>query len=133
MLANLSFYQRRLLNKASMWYNNHQNMHKTKKSRNEWKYICHEADIISICSRLNGILAFDTHGDDGSYSIHSLYFDDYMDTCALETEAGVGSRYKYRIRYYGDNPEYLRLERKEKLYGRCYKKTVACQWRSTRL
>ena len=98
-------------------------MKKTKKYRNEWKYVCHEADIISICSRLNGILSFDTHGDNGSYAIHSLYFDDYADTCALETEAGVGSRYKYRIRYYGDNPDFLRLERKEKLYGRCYKKS----------
>lgn len=91
--------------------------------RNEWKYVCHEADIISICERLRGILDFDEHGNNGSYSIHSLYFDDYADTCALETEAGVGSRYKYRIRYYGDDPQFLRLERKEKLYGRCYKKS----------
>ena len=96
---------------------------KTRKYRNEWKYVCGDADIISICEKLKAILPGDVHGKDGRYNIHSLYFDDYRDTCAYETDAGLGSRYKYRIRYYGDDPGLLRLERKEKLYGRCYKKS----------
>ena len=98
-------------------------MLQTKKYRNEWKYVCQEADIAYVCQRLQGIIDLDAHGDNGNYSVHSLYFDDYMDCCANETEAGISSRFKYRIRYYGSNPSFLRLERKEKYDGRCYKKS----------
>ena len=98
-------------------------MIKTKQYRNEWKYVCQEADITYICQRLGGMLDRDPHGDEGRYSIHSLYFDDFMDSCVLETEAGVSKRFKYRIRYYGDDPKFLSLERKEKLDGRCFKKS----------
>ena len=59
---------------------------------------------------------------DGKYEIHSLYFDDYKDTCARENVAGEGKRFKYRIRYYGDNTKELWLEKKEKLNSYCYKR-----------
>ena len=98
-------------------------MNREKKYRNEWKYVCCEADITGIGQRLDGIMAHDSHGDNGKYVIHSLYFDDYADNCARDTEAGVSKRYKYRIRYYNNNPEFIQLERKEKLDGRCYKKS----------
>ena len=39
------------------------------------------------------------------------------------TEAGLSKRFKWRIRYYDDDLSYLVLERKEKLDGRCHKKS----------
>ncbi len=75
-----------------------------------------------LSSRIKSLLEPDVHGDEeGKYAIHSLYFDDYRDTCARDNEAGVAKRFKYRIRYYGNGSDTLFLERKEKTYGRCHK------------
>ncbi len=93
-----------------------------KRYRNEWKYRVQEADLAVIENRLAAVMALDFHsGQSGNYEIHSLYFDDYKDACAKENEAGVSRRFKYRIRYYGNAPDVLKLERKEKLDGRCHK------------
>lgn len=92
------------------------------KYRNEWKYLCTEAQLRELEMRLRGVLSPDIHADaDGGYGIHSLYFDDIRDSCLNDTEAGNGERFKYRIRFYGKDPSTLHLERKEKLYGRCRK------------
>ena len=61
--------------------------------------------------------------DNGRYLIHSLYFDDYKDTSVYTTNSGLSKRFKWRIRYYGDDLTYLILERKEKVDGRCHKKS----------
>ena len=93
-----------------------------KRYRNEWKYRLPETDLAVIENRLHAVMDLDSHsGQSGSYEIHSLYFDDYKDVCAKENEAGVSRRFKYRIRYYGNASDLLKLERKEKLDGRCYK------------
>lgn len=93
-----------------------------KRYRNEWKYRVQEADLAVIENRIAAVMALDFHsGQSGNYEIHSLYFDDYKDACAKENEAGVSRRFKYRIRYYGNAPDVLKLERKEKLDGRCHK------------
>ena len=55
--------------------------------------------------------------------IHSLYFDDYKDTSVYTTNSGLSKRFKWRIRYYGDDLNYIKLEKKEKLEGRCHKKS----------
>ena len=59
----------------------------------------------------------------GRYLIHSLYFDDHKDTSVYTTEAGLSKRFKWRIRYYGDDLSYMVLEKKEKKEGRCHKKS----------
>ena len=93
-----------------------------KKYRNEWKYGLSENEIARVEQRIGAVLERDAHaGGDGRYGVHSLYFDDYANTCAVETEAGVSARFKYRIRYYDQKPDFLRLERKEKLNGGCHK------------
>lgn len=75
-----------------------------------------------LSERIRPLLETDIHGDEnGKYVIHSLYFDDYTNSCAYDNEAGTSARFKYRIRFYGDEPDKLFLERKEKLYGRCHK------------
>ncbi|MBD5548689.1 MAG: polyphosphate polymerase domain-containing protein [Lachnospiraceae bacterium] len=95
-----------------------------KKYRNEWKYCCSANDISIISNRLSAILAQDIHSDDnGKYEIHTLYFDDYKNSCAKENDAGISKRFKYRIRYYGNQYEYMKLECKEKINGYCHKES----------
>ena len=92
--------------------------------RSEWKYICTDGQVELIRSRLNGLLMPDPHAENnGTYQVHSLYFDDYRNSCAAGNEAGDGIRYKYRIRYYGKENGALRLERKMKRYGAGDKRT----------
>ena len=65
----------------------------------------------------------DSHADDnGFYAVHSLYFDDYYNSCAFDNDMGYGKRYKWRIRYYNDDCSSLFLEKKEKLNNLCHKK-----------
>lgn len=75
-------------------------------------------------SRLSKVLELDAHTPKGGrYLIHSLYFDDYKDTAVYTTNSGLSKRYKWRIRYYGDDLSYIVLEKKEKLESRCHKKS----------
>lgn len=70
------------------------------------------------------MLERDSHSNpDGKYAVHSLYFDDYKDSAMKANEAGISERMKYRIRYYGDQVDFMRLERKEKVCGRCHKES----------
>jgi len=66
--------------------------------------------------RLEPIMEMDAH-QPGAYRIRSLYFDDIYDTCLAENLAGTDDRYKYRLRYYGKNLDYINLEKKYKLHG----------------
>lgn len=71
------------------------------------------------------MLSLDEHASDArKYEIHSMYFDDLFDSCLRDNDQGVNRRYKYRIRYYDNDPNYMRLEKKEKLAERCYKDSV---------
>ena len=66
--------------------------------RSEWKYICTDGQLELIRGRLSGLLSPDSHaGPDGSYEVHSLYFDDHRNSCASGNESGDGIRYKYYI------------------------------------
>ena len=95
-----------------------------KKYRNEWKYSLNNQELALLKSRISEVMELDPHTSiKGRYLIHSLYFDDYKDTSVYETEAGLSKRYKWRIRYYNDDLFYIVLEKKEKLQGRCHKKS----------
>ena len=59
----------------------------------------------------------------GSYVIHSLYFDDYKDSSVYTVDSGLSKRYKWRIRYYDDDLNYIVLEKKEKMNSMCHKKS----------
>ena len=41
----------------------------------------------------------------------------------IQQKAGLSKRFKWRIRYYGNDLNYIVLEKKEKLEGRCHKKS----------
>lgn len=91
------------------------------KYRNEFKFICNDNDLILIENRISKILQLDSHTkQNNKYFIHSLYFDDIYNSCAFDNDAGVGNRYKWRIRCYDDN-SFIRLERKEKNNSLCRK------------
>ena len=93
-----------------------------KKYRNEWKYYCSKKYLPIVEYKLSHILSLDSNSStEGRYYIHNLYFDDYADSCAKATERGISERYKWRIRFYDNNPNYIKLERKEKNDGRCHK------------
>ena len=73
-------------------------------------------------NRLEKVMDRDSHGKNGEYVIHSLYFDDEKDEALRETAMGYYKRYKYRIRFYDEDLSYITLEKKEKLFGRCHKR-----------
>lgn len=90
--------------------------------RNEWKYNCDDSGFVLLSARLQEVLAIDEHTlANSKYSIHSLYFDDYRNSCARDNAYGIEKRYKWRIRYYDGPHRSLHLELKEKRYGRCHK------------
>lgn len=85
------------------------------KYRNEWKFKVNDCEIIMIKNKISRLLSYDEHiNNNGVYYIHSLYFDDYKNTCMRDNDAGIGVRYKWRIRYYNNNLDYICLEKKEK-------------------
>lgn len=86
------------------------------KFRHEMKYLVSDAQLLSLQSRLKGILKPDPHvGDEGVYVIRSLYFDDIDNTCFNENECGTGRREKFRIRIYNGSMDRISLERKAKV------------------
>ena len=95
-----------------------------KKYRNEWKYSLTNQELSLLKSRISEVMELDPHTPaKGRYIIHSLYFDDYKDTSVYTTDSGLSKRFKWRIRYYDEDLNYIVLERKEKLASRCHKKS----------
>lgn len=91
-------------------------MNKIKKTfRHEIKYYINYFEYEALRRRLNKVLPLDKYaGDDGSYHIRSLYFEDIKNTALYEKQAGLISRKKYRIRIYNINNDVIKLEKKER-------------------
>ena len=64
--------------------------------------------------RLKTVLASDPHAPDGSYTIRSLYFDDWHNKALFEKLDGTDPREKFRIRIYNGSDDYICLEKKIK-------------------
>ena len=83
--------------------------------RHEVKHLITQSDAVAIRQNLKAVAALDPHaGEDGSYRIRSLYFDDLRDSALWEKLDGVNERRKFRIRYYNDDLTYIMLECKMK-------------------
>lgn len=91
--------------------------------RNELKFELSDFDLIRIRNRLLPLMHTDSHQKPNGYLIRSLYFDDLYDSCAAEKENGILHREKYRIRQYGNNPDFIRLEKKTR-HGDMSQKTM---------
>ena len=95
------------------------------KFRHEYKHQINLSDIYGLRARLSAVAKHDPHADeDGTYFIKSLYFDNYMDKALREKQDGVNKREKFRIRYYGTDTSFIKLEKKSKINGLCNK--ISC-------
>lgn len=84
--------------------------------RYEKKYIINNLQVELLKQRLSPIMKLDSNLNDSDfYSIRSIYFDDYNDTCLNQVINGISERFKYRIRFYNNNDSYIVLEKKYKI------------------
>lgn len=94
--------------------------------RHELKHHINYLDYVAIKNRLQVVTRQDANvGDNGTYQIRSLYFDNFQDKALREKIDGVNNREKFRIRYYNDDFSYIKLEKKSKIYGLCNKLSAA--------
>lgn len=92
------------------------------KLRHELKYSISPQDDLVLSSRLRKLFPHDKNADShGSYRVSSLYFDTPYDKAMRQKMDGVDCREKFRIRYYGEDVSFLRLEKKFKRSGLCGK------------
>ena len=89
--------------------------------RHEEKYALGADQDALLAAKTAALLPRDAHaGADGRYLVRSLYLDDARDALLWDNLAGGEPRVKYRLRYYGDDPATLRLEKKtnQRLLGK---------------
>lgn len=92
--------------------------------RVEDKFSCGEAAMYCLQKRLENVLRSDSNEDSAEgYSVSSLYFDDFTESCFRDTVEGSRVRRKYRIRIYNHSLNTIKLEVKEKLDNRVRKKS----------
>ncbi len=92
------------------------------KLRHEIKHTINLSDYYTLRARLRAVAKHDKNaGPDGKYKIRSLYFENIFDKALREKVDGVNVREKFRIRYYNDDPSFIRLEKKSKINGLCNK------------
>ncbi|MBE0671822.1 MAG: polyphosphate polymerase domain-containing protein [Anaerolineales bacterium] len=96
------------------------------KYRHEMKYIINYRDHALIRSRLRNVLSSDANVEaDGSYTVRSLYFDDYNNRAYEDKYAGVLKRAKHRIRIYNYSDKRISFEKKNKIGQYNNKQTAA--------
>ena len=93
--------------------------------RHELKHQISLQEDLVLAGRLRRLFRHDAHaGADGTYRITSLYFDTPYDAALREKLDGVDRREKFRLRYYGGDPDWLKLEKKYKINGLCGKRSA---------
>ena len=94
--------------------------------RHEYKHQINLSDIYGLTARLSAVARHDPHAtEDGTYFIKSMYFDNYRDKALREKQDSVNKREKFRIRYYGTDTSFIKLEKKSKINGLCSK--ISCR------
>ena len=90
--------------------------------RHELKYPINTADCYALRQRISSFMKRDLHtGEDGLYTVRSIYFDNADDKALREKIYGVQKREKFRIRYYNDDLSFIALEKKIKYNDLCMK------------
>lgn len=82
--------------------------------RHEEKYLIDYRQYAALKANAMKVLTPDPHGEQGSYVITSLYYDDLMDTSLLEKQDGLARHTKFRLRTYDGRADLIKLERKVK-------------------
>lgn len=95
------------------------------KLRHELKHTISPGEDLILAGRLRKLFPHDAHADaNGSYRVCSLYFDTPADRALRQKIDGVNRREKFRIRYYGEDLSFIRLEKKFKINGLCGKRSA---------
>lgn len=95
-------------------------------ARRELKHYINYADVTEIRSRLPFVARPDKNSIVGNgYRVKSLYFDNYKDKALREKIDGVNGREKFRLRLYNNDTSFIRLEKKSKKNGICFKESAA--------
>jgi len=95
------------------------------RGRHELKHYINYTDVLQLRSRLPFVASLDKNTAEGnSYRVKSLYFDNYNDKALREKIDGVNDREKFRLRLYNNNTSFIRLEKKRKKNGICFKESV---------
>lgn len=107
--------------------------YRPEKYRHELKYQITDAQVQLLKNRINHLIPADSYaGENGVYSIRSLYFDDYENRCLRENEDGTDPREKFRIRIYNASSERIMLECKRKERGKTHKSSCPLTVEQTR-
>ena len=94
--------------------------------RHEYKYQCEMQKMLCIRNKIEPMMQLDNNvGEDGTYTIRSLYFDDYDNRCFYENVNGTDPREKFRIRVYNGDVSFIKLELKQKKRGKT--KKLSCR------
>ncbi|MDO4732481.1 MAG: polyphosphate polymerase domain-containing protein [Bacillota bacterium] len=98
---------------------------KAVKLRHEFKHQISLLEDLVLTQRLEKLFAHDKNaGPDGSYRVCSLYYDGPGDNALREKLDGADRREKFRLRYYGEDFSFFRLEKKFKIKGLCGKRSA---------
>ena len=93
--------------------------------RHELKHRINLREDLVLSQRLKKLFPHDKNaGPDGTYRVTSLYFDTPYDSALREKIDGVNRREKFRLRYYGTDTSFIRLEKKYKINGLCGKRSA---------
>ena len=93
--------------------------------RHELKHQINPQEDLVLSQRLRKLFTHDKHVEqDGFYRVTSLYFDTPYDSALREKIDGVNRREKFRLRYYGTDTSFIRLEKKYKVNGLCGKRSA---------
>lgn len=101
--------------------------------RHELKYLIDETQQALMRLKMQHFLKSDSHAENGSYLIRSLYFDDLWNSAHSEKEDGILQRKKYRIRIYNYSDQVIRLERKKKYGAYIFKESASLTREQTQL
>ena len=83
--------------------------------RHELKYYINYRDYLLLSNALKALVSLDAYaGEDATYHIRSLYFDDMYDSALREKVDGSDGRKKYRIRIYNFSDSTIKFEKKMK-------------------
>ena len=82
--------------------------------RQEKKFLISMDQFYKFSHKLSHILQVDKHSKYEGYEIRSLYFDSIDDRDFQEKEDGIEIRRKIRLRNYGSNSTFAKLEMKQK-------------------
>ncbi|MCH4825310.1 MAG: polyphosphate polymerase domain-containing protein [Planococcus sp. (in: firmicutes)] len=90
--------------------------------RREIKHEMTKMDCYLLRNKLKHYMEIDPHAkENGTYSIRSVYFDNFDNKVMNQKKEGLFERDKFRVRLYDSNNSFLNLEKKSKRNNLTYK------------